>query len=87
MSVIVHSRITERHPEIQEKDVLVAWEHCIRSIPRLEKNSSEYAAVGVDGNGRLIEMIGVRLIDGLWLIYHAMTPPSKKILSELDFFD
>ena len=39
---------------------------------------------GYDPQGRYIEMVGVLLADGAWLIYHAMTPPSKKTLREIE---
>ena len=39
---------------------------------------------GYDPRGRYIEMVGVLLADGVWLIYHAMTPPSKKTLKEIE---
>jgi len=82
--VIVHPRVCERHPELSEQDVLAAWQSCLRARIRLDKSPNEYIAVGADGNGRLVEMAVKSLPDGSWLIYHAMTPPSKKTLSELD---
>jgi hypothetical protein len=81
--VVVLPRIRERHPDISEAVVLDAWRNCIRVVPRLDKDANEYIAVGADGNGRLIEMIAIRSIEGNWLIYHAMTPPTKKVLAEL----
>lgn len=39
---------------------------------------------GYDLHGRYIEMVGVLLPDGTWLVYHAMTPPSKKTLREIE---
>lgn len=39
---------------------------------------------GYDLHGRYIEMVGVLLSDGVWLVYHAMTPPSKKTLKEIE---
>jgi len=39
---------------------------------------------GYDPQGRYIEMVGVLLADGAWLVYHAMTPPSKKTLREIE---
>jgi hypothetical protein len=49
---------------------------------RSEPNSKQAAAVGFDSKGRLLEMVAV--FDGKdYLIYHAMTPPTKKVLAEL----
>ena len=38
--------------------------------------------VGFDLKAREIEMVGVLTADG-WLVYHAMTPPSKKTMDEM----
>jgi hypothetical protein len=81
--VIVHPRVMERHPELCELDVLDAWRNCIRAIPRIDKSTNEYIAIGADSNGRLIEMVVVNPYRDCWLIYHAMTPPSKKTLAEI----
>jgi len=81
--VVVYPRVCVRHPELSEQDVLDAWDGCLRARPRLDKSPNEYLAVGADGNGRLIEVVAKAAPDGDWLIYHAMTPPSKRTLSEL----
>jgi len=82
-SVIVHPRVSVRHPDISCDDVLVAWDTCLRSGLRGNRTPDEQIAVGLDGAGRLIEMVAVRLEFDSWLIYHAMTPPSRKTLEEL----
>jgi hypothetical protein len=81
--IFVHKRVSQKHHELCDQDVLDAWENCIRSRPRIDKNPDEYIAVGLDRNGRAIEMTAKRSLGGDWLIYHAMTPPSKKTLKEL----
>ena len=81
--VIVHPRICERHPELQEQDVLSAWGNMIAFLPRLESEPTRYIAVGSDPNGRLLEMVAQKAHDGHWVIFHAMTPPSRKTLVEL----
>lgn len=86
-AVKVHPRIKGRHPDITEQDVLDAWKNCFRSVPRLDRLLHEYIAVGADNKGRLIEMVALRSSDASWLIYHAMTPPSKKTLTELGFVE
>lgn len=85
--VEVHPRIKKRHPDLAEQDVLDAWESCFRSVPRLDRVPHEYIAVGADRKGRLIEMVVLRSSSKSWLVYHAMTPPSKKTLTELGFAD
>ena len=79
--IIVYERIHERHPELEVRDVLHAWNQCFRSAPRLRK-PGEYLAIGTDARGRLLEMAAVRL-DDAWLVFHAMTTPSNKTISEL----
>lgn len=79
---IVHPRIHERHSEIEDGDVLAAWRSALLSAPRMDGTGS-WITVGVDGRGRLIEMVSVRNREGRWLVYHAMTPPSRKTMNEL----
>ena len=81
--VIVHSRVSERHPELSNQDVLDAWESCIRAVPRIDADAVDYIAIGADTYGRLIEMVARVTDDGTWVIYHAFTPPTKKALREL----
>ena len=81
--VYVHPRVSERHPELSEQDVIDAWDSCIRSVPRLDREPEEYLAVGMDGHGRLVEMIARRTSDSTFLIFHAFTPPTRKALFEL----
>ncbi len=82
VEILVHPRIMEKHPEISENDVICAWNNFARMQHRSEPNSKHAAAVGFDGKGRLLEMVAV--FDGKdYLVYHAMTPPTKKMLAEL----
>ena len=81
--LIVHERVLKRHPNLTEEGVRAAWETALVSTPRIAKNPSEYVALGFDGDGRLLEMVAIRLEDGDWLIFHAMTPPSDKTFKEL----
>ena len=83
MSAFVHGRVNARHPELSEHDVLVAWKSRIAWAIRLTDARNQVAAVGFDDKGRFIEMIAVCDGDD-YLIFHAMTPPSKRTLTELD---
>ena len=82
--LFIHPRIHERHPEIDESDVSTAWNGALISARRLDRDQDEWIAVGLDSNGRVLEMVAVRNSEGQWLIYHAMTPPSKETLHELN---
>lgn len=81
--IVVHPRITERHPEIEAQDVLDAWDACIRAVPRIGTDAIEYIAIGSDSHGRLLEMVARDTGAGVWIIYHAFTPPTIKALREL----
>lgn len=81
--LFVHPRIHERHPDVSDDDVKTAWHNALASMPRLDKDPDEYAAIGVDGHGRLVELVAKRTRDGDWIIYHAMTPPTAKMRREL----
>ena len=83
MSAFVHGRVSARHPELSEHDVLVAWKSRIAWAIRIVGEKNHVVAVGFDNNGRFIEMVAVNDGDD-YLIFHAMTPPSKRTLTELD---
>lgn len=40
--------------------------------------------IGFDPLGREIEMVGSLLAGGDWLVYRAMTPPTKKVRGEIE---
>lgn len=73
----------QRHPELDEESVKTAWENAIAPTPRVGAKSNQYVAIGFDDKARLLEMVAIRLREGDWLIYHAMTPPSAKTYDEL----
>lgn len=80
----IHPRVTQRHPELSEADILEAWTHSYYEELRPESpNFPEYLWIGLDGHHREIEMVGVRTESG-WLIYHANTPLSKRTRAEIE---
>ena len=81
--VEVHDRVHERHPEILAEDVCSAWKNAFLSRPRTDDGTVRQVAIGQDGRGRLLEMVAQRIGTSTWLVYHAMTPPSDKMLKEL----
>jgi len=84
MKTVIHPRIAQRHPELTEKDVREAWNNFLLSGTRTEsKNFPEVVRIGYDKQGREIEMVGAQT-DDAWLVFHAMTPASKKTIRELD---
>jgi hypothetical protein len=82
-NLIIHPRIHEGHPEISDRDVKDAWNNVLLSAPRRKVIPFRWIAIGMDSKGRLLEMVARRNDNGLWLIYHALTPPTKKFYQEL----
>lgn len=82
MEAAVHPRVFERHPELDEQGVLYAWRNFTVSAVRVPRERE--VRLGYDLSGRELEMIAVALEDGSWLIYHAFSPPTKKMRREID---
>lgn len=84
-SVQVHKRVAQRHPNISAQDVLAAWSNRVVCQIRLGPWPPQYVAVGLDKNGRLIEMVAVcnEASDEV-LIFHANTPISESVARELN---
>ena len=62
-------------------EVLQAAKHIDISLPR---ENGDYVAIGFDSHARAIEML-IRVKGDLAIVFHAMTPPTKKIMKELGF--
>jgi hypothetical protein len=75
--------VHDRHSNISDNDVLAAWENCLRFKKRSGGAFDEYIAIGFDSNERLLEMVAAQQSDGSWLVFHAMTPPTRRMLAEL----
>lgn len=80
-SIGVHPRITKRHPDVTSDDVATAMRGMLRYKQR---PSGEWLAVGLDGRGRLVELVyQYDEEDDFFFVFHGMTPPSGKTLREL----
>ena len=79
--ITIHCRVTQRHPELSAEDIAHAWVNRIAEAQR-DVDPSQLVVVGFDCSGRMLEMVAVELEDGDYLVFHAMTPPSKKTLRE-----
>lgn len=64
---------------LSEEDVLHAWRHAFAEL-RDSREGSVHLAVGPDQGGRLVEVIAERRADGSWYLFHAMTPPTRRVL-------
>ena len=62
--------------------LIEAWENYFFAADRVP--GEREMRTGYDLRGRYIEIVGVLLADGTWLVYHAMTPPSKKTQREIE---
>lgn len=80
LKIYVLSRVHERHPELTSEDVLTAFRSVMKDARRAD---GIWVAIGLDGHGRDVEMVYKQLNDSV-LIYHAMTPPTKKTLKEIN---
>ena len=77
----VHPRISRRHPEVSEADVMAAMRSMIRYKQR---ESGEWIAVGTDSRSRLVELVYIYdADDDYFFVYHGMTRSSGKTLREL----
>ena len=48
------------------------------------RSTGEYITVGLDANGRIIELVyEYDVLTDLFFVYHALVPPTKKTLTEL----
>ena len=75
--IVVLPRISERHPDVSEEDVLTAWRHAWAVRRRNFDMPSHYMAAGLDTKGRLIEMVGAEREDGTLVVYNAMKMTDK----------
>lgn len=66
------------------KDIEYAWSHCLRRRHRGAPHEGEVVVIGCDEIGRLVEVVAVERVCGT-LIYHALRPPTRKVLKELGF--
>ena len=84
MDVKVHPRVMERHPQLTEDDVLIAWRNAhYEALRPNAPNFPEYLRIGFDGKGREVEMVGTMTTSG-WLVYHANTPLSARTRREVN---
>ena len=64
-------------------EVAYAWENPIRCRQRNGTDDPPlWISVGSLPDGRFAELIGFMDIDGVWCVFHAMVPPTKKFKRE-----
>lgn len=67
---------------LSEVEIRYAWEHFLKKQYRGAPREGQILAVGYCPSGRLLQMVAVTKGLGV-LIYHAMSPPTRKALVEL----
>ena len=71
--IVVHHRICERHPDVTEDDVRTAWRNQIERRKREGLHPPQYAAVGFDAKGRLLQIVVVYdPLNDVVFAFHAM---------------
>ena len=64
---------------LTSEEVAYAWENPIRCRQRNGTDDPPlWISVGSLPDGRFAELIGFMDIDGVWCVFHAMVPPTKK---------
>lgn len=81
---MIHPRIHRTHPDIDQQDILEVWRNALVSAPVINSQGSRkvWLTLGFDRQGRLMELASVNDDARLWMVFHAMTPPSRKALRE-----
>ena len=67
---------------LSAKDIEHAWEHYVAKQYRGAPNEGEIVAIGPCHNGNLIQIVALERSFGI-IIYHAMEPPTDKVIDEL----
>lgn len=57
--LLVHPRIHERHPDVTDEDVRATWRNQVKRRKREGLHPPQYAAVGFDAKGRLLQVVVV----------------------------
>ena len=70
---------------LSEIQIRHAWKNFLAKQHRSSPNEEEIVLVGCDAKGNLIQIVAIEKTCGI-LIYHAMTPPTRKVLSELGLY-
>ena len=81
IEIVVHDHALKHDLSVEE--IEYAWRNYIRQQHRESPEEDKILALGFDQKGRLIQMVA-RDQGEMILIYHAMTPPSLKVLRELN---
>lgn len=69
---------------LSESEILYAWSNPVVFRFRDASESQEVIIlIGCLPDTRLCELVAYRTIEGMWCIFHAMAPPTKKFIREV----
>lgn len=67
---------------LTERQIRYAWGHYLAMQHRAAPAEDEVIAVGYEQTGRLVQLVAVERKQ-VQIIYHAMSPPTRRMLTEL----
>ncbi len=80
--VRVHSHALKHG--LKSEDIAFAWENPIKCRQRNGADDPPiWISIGLLPNGQLAELVAFIDDAGIWCVFHAMTPPTKKFKREL----
>lgn len=69
---------------LSESEICYAWKTIFKSAHRdTGETPDRWIAIGWLPDGRQAQMVAIKDRDGNWEIFHAMSPPTKKVMKEL----
>lgn len=73
---------------LTEADIRCAWRNAFCWARRdRDDGKVDYVLVGPCPIGRIVELIARRCGEDEFIVFHANTPPTKRVLTELHLFD
>ncbi|MEG0476826.1 MAG: hypothetical protein RR572_04045 [Raoultibacter sp.] len=70
---------------LSEEEIEYAWENPLRCRQRNGADDPAlWIAIGTLPDGKLAELIAFQDEQGQWCVFHAMVPPTKKFIRELE---
>lgn len=69
---------------LTEDEIEHVWRNAFEWARRdRDDGKIEYALVGIDNSGRLVELVARRCGNEGYIVFHAQTPPTRRTLNEL----
>ena len=69
---------------LNDRQIAHAWSNLVRSRRRHGADDPEvWIGIGILPDGNLAELVAFLDAEGIWCVFHAMMPPTAKVLNEL----